>query len=489
MNEEKKSLKHEETQTNEEESSTIPIPIPTTTTTATSISRIISKNECNNNNSDQSESGDITDDEYNISSEGMDDILATNMDLYMSPPQTSRTRRTKRNRKLKLIPKKLQHSKELLTTNYRKNSLLEHDNCSLLLNDLVTEDQLMDQQKSDIINRNETNLAMRDELDHFTTNKSGITKSSTVNNSPTHEREQLETQNIQNITTNDAETKSNDQQQQQQQKSSIQFNSQQSKSDTNISVDDRIDSYKKISTLLKLALTSHQTNNYYKVPPTTPSPSNNILTMHHIRLLSQQSNSNQTIHACSGGYSSSKQSPYPLSAQSLKFLSNFNNIPVDNSRKALAAEAVWKDMYDFFVHYNDRATSPEVIEQRLMVARAAIPATIDSILSINYSKITRAMNKDINENMKSPRDYSRLYEKTNYIDQLCYLYWLVLDVINRVGYIESLYPSLRLLKADQPSYADREFQGTMKTLLLWYKKMTDLMNKCDTLGKFLGNYY
>jgi len=110
---------------------------------------------------------------------------------------------------------------------------------------------------------------------------------------------------------------------------------------------------------------------------------------------------------------------------------------------------------------------------------------ITDIMNANFHGITSYMNQDIEQKLKSPLEYSNLYESKVYIDQLCYLYWLVEDVINRIGYIESLYPSVRILKLSQPSYADKNFDATTKTLMLWYKIMTELMSKSDILGEWL----
>ena len=92
------------------------------------------------------------------------------------------------------------------------------------------------------------------------------------------------------------------------------------------------------------------------------------------------------------------------------------------------------------------------------------------------------MNNEIKEKLKTPLSYLNLCEGRAYMDQLCYVYWLVEDMINRVSYIETLYPSLRQMRHKEPTYADPEFEAVNKTLLLWYKIMTELMNKCDRLG-------
>ncbi len=244
---------------------------------------------------------------------------------------------------------------------------------------------------------------------------------------------------------------------------------------------DRADNYKKISLLLKLALSVHNKNKHHQevynirlptsVPP-PPTPASSLICSPLSSLLQSQPSS-----------SSTGSSSYPGILTSSNFLTcKINQSELDNARQ-LQADNVWKHIYDFFEHYDNRSDDNDVIDRRLSETRAAIPKMITDIMSTNFSGITSYMNQDIDQKLKSPLQYSSLYESKVYIDQLCYLYWLVEDVINRIGYIESLYPSLRQLKLNQPSYEDKNFDGQTKTLMLWYKIMTELMSKSDILGK------
>ena len=171
------------------------------------------------------------------------------------------------------------------------------------------------------------------------------------------------------------------------------------------------------------------------------------------------------------------------------------------------AENVWKEIYDFFEFYNDRAAVDradqqasdraeyqtidrpdhmDTIDKRLTEARQSIPITVREIMSTNFHPITTKMNNEIREKLKTPLSYLNLYEGKEYMDQLCYTYWLVEDMINRISYIETLYPSIKQMRKNETSYADPEFEVVNKTLLLWYKIMTELMSKSDKLGQVLG---
>ena len=245
---------------------------------------------------------------------------------------------------------------------------------------------------------------------------------------------------------------------------------------------EREEVFSKINVLLKLALKNHQlkpsqqANEHASVPPTTPA----------------------TAAIQSANRSLSSGLEYPRSSYHYTTQSSFNSqlhskpvycssmSQVDESVKKTVAENVWKHIYDFFVHFDSRAENDEEIDRRIRDAQSIIPITIDDILNTNFSPVTQNMNDEIYNNMRTPSDYSYLYERKIYIDQLCYLYWLVEDELNRIGYVESLYPSIRLLRKSQPAYADPKFEASTKTLLLWYKIMKDLMNSCDILGKFLG---
>ncbi len=171
------------------------------------------------------------------------------------------------------------------------------------------------------------------------------------------------------------------------------------------------------------------------------------------------------------------------------------------------ADNVWKEIYDFFEFYNDRAAVDrtdqqasdraelqtldrpdhmDIIDKRLAEARLSIPITVKEIMSTNFHTITTKMNNEIKEKLKTPLSYLNLYEGKEYMDQLCYIYWLVEEMINRVSYIETLYPSTKQMQKNEPSYADPEFEAVNKTLLLWYRIMTELMSKSDKLGQVLG---
>ena len=180
--------------------------------------------------------------------------------------------------------------------------------------------------------------------------------------------------------------------------------------------------------------------------------------------------------------SDSTQSPsaYTVSTQS--------SIQKDDTEKQEKAENVWKHIFDYFDYFQDRAADTETIDKRLADIRSRIPILVSDILNTNFTAVSSLMNEEISKSMHTPTDYSNLFEAEykNYIDQLCYLYWMVEDVINRIGYVESLYPSTRLLKLNEPSYASNDFEATSKTLLLWYKIMTELMKTCDVMGRFLG---
>jgi hypothetical protein len=137
------------------------------------------------------------------------------------------------------------------------------------------------------------------------------------------------------------------------------------------------------------------------------------------------------------------------------------------SYRRYISTCIWKEIYDYFEHYSNRARSMAEIDARLSVVRAKIKFKIDLIQSTSFGFIKAEMNRELAASIRTPIEYSTLYERKPYIDQLCYLYWLVEDLINEIGKIESLYPSVEALKADQPAYADRAFQSTIKTLTLW----------------------
>lgn len=192
-----------------------------------------------------------------------------------------------------------------------------------------------------------------------------------------------------------------------------------------------------------------------------------------------QTNNSQTL------YKQQKQSFYSVATATAFAVAAQISAHLDENHKKHLNNNIWKELYDFFDHNNDRAKNLNEIELRLRAERAKIPPKIDNIKQTSFGFIKKVMNKEI-ANIKTPIGYSSLYENKNYIDQLCYLYYLVEDLINEIGAIENLYPSIEALRKDQPSYADKNFEATIKTLILWYKLIINLMNKSDILGKILG---
>ena len=233
--------------------------------------------------------------------------------------------------------------------------------------------------------------------------------------------------------------------------------------------------------LLKLALRSNQQSNRTSfetqtAPPPTPSTSSilsrqsgpfNQMSLYESDHISRQSSTTSALCLTPTNYQISNQH--------------------DESAKKIKAENIWKQIYDYFEYYNDRAfNNEELIDKRLSEARASIPTIVEDTLNTNFSTITSHMNQEILINMKMPSDYSYLYERKNYIDQFCYLFWLVEDVCNRVSYIETLYPSTKIMSRNQPQYASDKFQSATKTLWLWYKIVFELMHTCDVVGNYLG---
>jgi hypothetical protein len=104
----------------------------------------------------------------------------------------------------------------------------------------------------------------------------------------------------------------------------------------------------------------------------------------------------------------------------------------------------------------------------------------------DFSAITGHIEQTISDCMRTPADFASLAAHNTYKEQLCYIYWLVEDKLNDIGYVETLYPSTRALSEAQPAYAAPQFDSTAKTLVLWYKMMSDLMTRSDDLGRFLG---
>ena len=240
---------------------------------------------------------------------------------------------------------------------------------------------------------------------------------------------------------------------------------------------DRDESYRRIDMLLKLALranhpTRDSTGGSAAAPPPTPASA----------AIRQDS---RLFDSPSSSENASRQSS-TTSALSLPRISYEQLTQADEKLRREKADNIWKHMYDFFAHFNDRAyQNEELIEKRLAEARSIIPVRVADIMSINFVAITSHMNQEI-ACMKTPADYSNLYERKIYIDQLCYLFWFVEHVCNQVSYIETLYPSTKQMREHQKSYASPKFEAATKTLLLWYKIVHDLMHTCDVVGKYLG---
>ncbi len=242
--------------------------------------------------------------------------------------------------------------------------------------------------------------------------------------------------------------------------------------------------FKKIEILLKLALRSnHQSTRQLSfetqtAPPPTPSTSN---------ILGRTAGPFSDISPSFSDFEHQQSSSSTTSALCLT-PTNYQQVSQhDEMARKLKAENIWKQIYDYFEFYNDRAfNSEELIEKRLIDARGIIPVIVDDTLNTNFSTITSHMNQEIFQNMKTPSDYSYLYERKNYIDQFCYLFWLVEDVCNRVSYIETLYSSTRIMARSQPQYASQKFQNVNKALWLWYKIVFELMHTCDVVGNYLG---
>lgn len=145
---------------------------------------------------------------------------------------------------------------------------------------------------------------------------------------------------------------------------------------------DRREKKKQISNLLKLALKTKNYNDYPYVttaPPATPATS----------LISESPMSNMLLGASASaspasqtGYSGLLASSSTTSSSSYPSTkTNPTDLPQAMQQKA---ENVWKHIYDFFEHYNDRTSDDDLIDRRLSEARASIPTTINQILNSNF---------------------------------------------------------------------------------------------------------
>lgn len=163
-----------------------------------------------------------------------------------------------------------------------------------------------------------------------------------------------------------------------------------------------------------------------------------------------------------------------------------NQMPTIEQLQMHSKENLWYDLYDFFVNYNKRSKMFDQIKENLYKTRSKyVKKTINEILTINFNTITQSMQTDI-ELLLTASDYRRLNESPKYICKLSYLYCYIEDILNKVGYIESLYPSVKALELEEPNYASEEFTERIKTMLLWYNIMTNLMRQCDLFGRLLG---
>lgn len=157
---------------------------------------------------------------------------------------------------------------------------------------------------------------------------------------------------------------------------------------------------------------------------------------------------------------------------------NLQSKPIGRQR----ADGVWKELYAYFELYQLDEINEFIIESHLDEARRSIPSILKNIQNLNFSKINAQMNQEIASFVKSFRFYTYLFTHRDYIDNMRYIYYQVEDALNNIDYVESLYPSRRLLVESHPVYASSEFDSVYKTLIVWHQTMKDLMVKCDQLG-------
>ena len=70
---------------------------------------------------------------------------------------------------------------------------------------------------------------------------------------------------------------------------------------------------------------------------------------------------------------------------------------------------LWKELYDYFEYYGDRATNFEQIDRRLETDRAKIPAIIANVMSTDFTGITsQHLEQTMRDCMKTPADYLSL---------------------------------------------------------------------------------
>ena len=240
----------------------------------------------------------------------------------------------------------------------------------------------------------------------------------------------------------------------------------------------RVNFYEKFTLILKFMLkpTTHSLD-YYRTnsidigTPSTPT----ITTPHPILPLPPPSSQRQL-------------NDLPSYIYDYYYVYNNNQQPSSEQLAAHSNENLWYNLYDYFVNYNKRSKTLEEIKENLNNTRSKyVQATINYILNLDLSIIGNQMQYDLKSGkLYNASDYRRLNESPKYICKLSYLYCYIEDILNRVGYIESLYPSLKALEKEESLYASEDFQNRIKTLLLWYNIMTDLMRQCDLFGRFLG---
>jgi hypothetical protein len=156
-------------------------------------------------------------------------------------------------------------------------------------------------------------------------------------------------------------------------------------------------------------------------------------------------------------------------------------------KKKELSDRIWLNLYDFFVYYNNRATSMDEIQERLYASRLFCNTIFNNILKLNFNSIQKSMeDDDLITKFKTISDYRLLNESHDYLIKLFYLYCYVEDVLNRVGYCESLYSSIKQLDDENKLYKSHEFKKRYKSLLLWYNIMTMLMRQCDLFGRLFG---
>jgi hypothetical protein len=150
---------------------------------------------------------------------------------------------------------------------------------------------------------------------------------------------------------------------------------------------------------------------------------------------------------------------------------------------------IWQSLYGFYeLDIGEQSKeADDMIEKNLFFARKNIPKVIQLIKSLDFTEINSQMNQELAASLKTINDYSFLFSQSNYFRMMCSIYWQVGDYLDQIeNEIEKLYPCTLALIHDQPLYMDEEFQSVYKTLILWHKTITSLMQKNDRLGYLFG---